>query len=623
MPEFSEYVCSHCDMKFTVPRDKKPRCPTCLRSQGIIPVGGGSTEPVASEPIDKKRVGLFLVIGLVIVAAVGGGVLFLVDRGKGRNPGVPTNLMAAIRARGVELPASSVDLVVDRVVETHAARLVGSAKGKAALDAVVAGVRGWVSSGKLTLSPPTSDVPEARTPSEILGALGKGTAQTVSSFQLATLSYTLIAAAGLSVELAERRDGRNQASLFARKRFGVIVKVGGKERLLDPASGKLGDVPSSTRRLTALQGVAYGLAFRAITAMKTKHDERPTPAALRRATSAIIRALKLWPNGAPLLYVRGQLNLLSGMLSYGVRDFKRALAADPDAAAHYNVGVALLQRGQRQNGIVELEKAKKLDPEFLPTHVALARAQLQQLDPTKKEELKSALTRIETSLEETEKKAKAQKTPLRDLYLLLGQLKLLRRDASAAVTLFRKEIALFPANESAYFALAQFYLHAKKFKEGAELAKRLVSHAPKSPRAQLLLAQFLFAAGEIEAAGVSYRKALALDPALPQVRLQLAQLLLRQKRTAAATKLVEAELKRFPSNLSAYVFLAVLYKGQGRDKEANQLMQRALARTKRKKELKAAFEKAFKQLESKRKAPAPVKKAPAPEKKAPAPEKKP
>src|SRR4029077_13850890 len=57
----------------------------------------------------------------------------------------------------------------------------------------------------------------------------------------------------------------------------------------------------------------------------------------------------------------------AGDLEGAVSQFRSAINASQDfAPAHYELGMALLQQGKKEEAVKEFEKAKSLDPKLLP-----------------------------------------------------------------------------------------------------------------------------------------------------------------------------------------------------------------------------------------------------------------
>lgn len=592
MNEIEEYLCSHCDVKFThAGGTRNPRCPTCLRGQGMIPVSAAAAERVRVPP---ARIALLLSVALVVLAVVGGGFLYLrmiSTKGRGdQDPGID----AQLKAKGVVVATSERDFRVTPALSRAAFEITGEKPQREKALAIHAQVVAWLKNGKITRVP-QGDVPLPLTAETFLSAISK-LSQRAGAYQVAVTTLALLRAAGLQATLAERRDVKNAVSVIARKRFGVVVTLSKSKLWLDPWANGERVVPKSVTPLSDLQVLALGLAFRAV-ALISDSGKSTKENRLRQATSAVERALRLWPASASIQFARGQVNLLSGMLALGIRDFQLALRREEDALGRHNLGVALMQQNRLDDGVAQLKRALQLDPSLIPSYTALARARLQSFALLTKAERDTMVSDVETLLTKAEKLARK---PAPDLFFLRGQVYLLKRDASAAVRYFRKEVSAFPRSDQAYFALAQFYLKAEKYKDGAELIGKLVKHAPMNPRARVLLAQFLVKAGDLDQARAQYEKAIVLNPKLPNLRLGLAQLLLQQRKSAQAIATAKNELRAFPNNFAAYIFLAVLYRAQGKRGEAQRVMADALKRTTRKEALKKAFLSAFKQVDSKK-----------------------
>src|SRR5881397_3561574 len=85
----------------------------------------------------------------------------------------------------------------------------------------------------------------------------------------------------------------------------------------------------------------------------------------------------------PSLGVYPGIVLLQGKDAVGAEaSFREALRLKPDyAEAHYNLGLALLQAGQRAAAIEHLAKAWQLDPRSDEIRRRLAAAYIEERDP--------------------------------------------------------------------------------------------------------------------------------------------------------------------------------------------------------------------------------------------------
>jgi serine/threonine-protein kinase len=174
--------------------------------------------------------------------------------------------------------------------------------------------------------------------------------------------------------------------------------------------------------------------------------------------------------------------------------FRQAIASDPKlAAAHFNLGNCLLFTGHVDEAIACFRQATKLDPKLVITHLTLS------MVLHDKGQIDEAIASL--------KKAALLDPMNAEIHNVLGGMYCdKKRDYDAAITWFRKAIALAPKLAKTHFNLGNALYHKGQLDEAISCYQRAIQLNPKEPRTHGALGEVLLGKGKYaEAQGALVR----------------------------------------------------------------------------------------------------------------------
>jgi tetratricopeptide (TPR) repeat protein len=199
-----------------------------------------------------------------------------------------------------------------------------------------------------------------------------------------------------------------------------------------------------------------------------------------------------------------------------------AVSLRPEAAAaHYNLGLALHDKGDLNGAIAEYHKAIDINPKDANAHNNLGNALYLKKDRD------GAIAEYKKAIEIDPKHAPAHS----NLGLVLYESK---KDVDGALREYRLAIALAPKYAPAHYNLGNA-LADKQDLDGAIAAyKEAIALAPKYAPAHYNLGNALFAKKDLDGAIAAYKEAINLDPKLAQAHGSLGVALLHRGRFVEA-----------------------------------------------------------------------------------------
>jgi arylsulfatase A-like enzyme/Tfp pilus assembly protein PilF len=209
---------------------------------------------------------------------------------------------------------------------------------------------------------------------------------------------------------------------------------------------------------------------------------------------------------------------------------RRVITADPDIPDAYFTLGSLLAQDQRPEEAVEAFKQvleRKPDEGFAAFNIVRIYEQMGQLEEAER----FAMEYLRKGFEEPQ------------LLLMLGNMKLLRKDYDAAIPYFERTLALDAESADSCDALATAYI----------------------------------AKGDLARAGDYLRKALALDPRLANVHYRIGWIAEKQGRVEDAEAEYLKEIEISPAHFKALYNLARIYGSTGRPDQERQMLEKGLA----------------------------------------------
>jgi tetratricopeptide (TPR) repeat protein len=222
-------------------------------------------------------------------------------------------------------------------------------------------------------------------------------------------------------------------------------------------------------------------------------------------------------------------------------------------------GQSLIRGNEFDQGIAELKKAIKLDPQKIRTYLDLASAYMQKKDPATAEAiLQQALTVDPGST---------------DVRVALGDLRLLTKKPEAAEVEYKRALEVDPNNEALYLKLAGFYQLTRKWTEAEGAYQKLASLKPTDEKPQILLGEFYKTSGQREKALASFLRAVEINSTSILARDKLIDHYLDIGKLDEAEQRVNPILEKNNKDLAGRFFDARLRLARGKPDEAIERLQ--------------------------------------------------
>jgi tetratricopeptide (TPR) repeat protein len=233
---------------------------------------------------------------------------------------------------------------------------------------------------------------------------------------------------------------------------------------------------------------------------------------------------------------------------------KEILQKDPNhIEGHILTANVLFARGQKDQALVELNRAIELDPKRVESRLALARYYIASSDKVKAEEIfKNAITINGAS-------ALA--------YTEYGKF-LIQADRGAdAEAALRKAVEVEPTNRNSRFVLASFYLVTKQLDKAEEAYKALADLNQDKPEGRAVLGDFYSAVNRQADAIKIYQEILAKSPDYVQGRYRLSEIMLNSGDAKGAMAQIDELLKKDPRDRQALLLRARVHSQTGQTSE--------------------------------------------------------
>jgi tetratricopeptide (TPR) repeat protein len=314
------------------------------------------------------------------------------------------------------------------------------------------------------------------------------------------------------------------------------------------------------------------------------------------AQATLSRALKQNPNDKDALLQRGEMFLAAKQYVQAETDLNQVLHMEPTSPQiHYVLAKLHEARGEALTYRQELSKALELNQYLLAVRLELAQnltatngalTALDLLDKTpasQKNELPVIIQRnwalwASGKLDELRKSIDAglqqRRTP--DLLIQDGLWKLREGNSSGARAALEEALKLDPSDIRALRALKQTYVAQKNAPMALQKVKEYASRELKSAAVQHFLGELLAVEGHRTEARAAFLAAKAADPHFENADLSLVQLDVAEGKADEGKKRLLALVALDNNNVTANLWLAVLYQLKGDRKAAIDQYRKAL-----------------------------------------------
>ncbi|MBX3273330.1 MAG: tetratricopeptide repeat protein [Sandaracinaceae bacterium] len=374
----TKYLCVHCDKTFTHQGEKKPRCPECMRVNGLEEVVAPKAQDAAAATRPKW---LPWAIGAGALVAVGVGYALWAgesaDTVSGPPPLAPLDRAAVLghlRNHRVDARELGELLVPSSEIESWARNAAGSGGARDKAGRLLAAIRARASAGafvRTSLGIPRETPIQG--PGRTLDAIREdGARSALYPLELAALMTAGLRAVEVPAMVAEaiRYEG-DRSPPDPSGQFGYFVvavydgEAGqGEPTYYDPYLGR--EVPPAEARvLTDLQAIGAALSTRALYLLSRESD-------LERAVETSEWALRLDGSSPSARAVRGAVLISAGQPDQGLEELSSAKQLRTDAPRRNLVAGVHMAQGDLDAASREVSAALEQYPEFAPGRATLA-----------------------------------------------------------------------------------------------------------------------------------------------------------------------------------------------------------------------------------------------------------
>jgi hypothetical protein len=464
------YLCVHCDAPFEAEDPDKPRCPSCLRTQGLRPL----QERAASA---SGRARWPWVVGAVVLcgaAAAGYFVLRPQASIEGPTPMSPLSdeeLAARLVKASVDAGPAVRLLHAGAAVRAFAEPAVAGAATPADKAAAVAKAIAARASAQAFVRPPLVEVrpePAVRGAEETATALGEdGARHALFPLEVTALGVAALRSVGVPAMLAEvyafagdtrPADPSGRVGYFAV----ALPKSGGGFTIHDVYAGRtVQPAAGDFAVLDDLAAVGMALSLSALVSMAA--NEEPTV-----AVALVDAAAALAPSSPSVRCARGTVLLASSGTDEGVREMEAAAQLRRDGPRRNNLAMIYLAKGERDRGAKEVSLALEQFPDFAAAHVTLASVHLAAFE---REQARAELERAE-----------ALEPGTAMLLLAWAQYHASGNELPQALVRAKAAVALRPDDPQTHLTLARMYRLASDFDPMRVEAHRVMELTAQSQR---------------------------------------------------------------------------------------------------------------------------------------------
>jgi tetratricopeptide (TPR) repeat protein len=242
------------------------------------------------------------------------------------------------------------------------------------------------------------------------------------------------------------------------------------------------------------------------------------------------------PNNVEARIKLGTLYFLGQAWDEAAKQAAELLKMAPnDARVHLLQARVLVQKGDREAGIAEINKSLEIDPDYTDAIILKAAADSMESIDAGLQTLDTAIARLPAE----------ESRPLRELrVIMLSQAKRLDQVETSLESL----AADFPKEQSYQFQLAQFYTSQGRVDDAEQLLKGLTERDPTDTDKQLGYVQFLATQRDQDKAEAALREFIDQNPDANKLRLALGQLLESRERPEDAKLTYQALADRSPKS---------------------------------------------------------------------------
>ncbi len=273
--------------------------------------------------------------------------------------------------------------------------------------------------------------------------------------------------------------------------------------------------------------------------------------------------VKSMPQDPEALVLKGEIQLQRGKVDDSIQTFQTALHIYADNAfAHYQMGLALQQKGKPQEAQTEFHEAVRLNPSLSDGWRALGEGAVQRGDWADLHNIALQLKKI------------APRYP--EGYLFDATARMNQNDPASAEADLKQLVTLSPDKALGYVKLGQLRIAQKRYNEAGIFYREGLSHEPGSLDALQGLVYLDFREDKGAEALHLLKSEIERDPNNASLYLLQAKALIQSKQPSEAEQSIQRAVDLDKQNVSALVMLAELQSSRGARDQAMATYQRAI-----------------------------------------------
>jgi tetratricopeptide (TPR) repeat protein len=219
------------------------------------------------------------------------------------------------------------------------------------------------------------------------------------------------------------------------------------------------------RAIASDSGFALGYAALG-DAYWSQYQSDKDPALVGKATDAVMQALRIDPNQAPVHYSLGNMRYLTGHLDEAASSLRRALALQPDSDdAHRLLGRVIADQGHVDDAVKEIGEAIKIRPNYWNNHYTLGFVLYR--------------TGRYAPAREAFRRASELQPASAIAFQMIGTTSYILGEIDTAIGNYEHSVRVGPT-AAAYANLAYVYYYAKRYDEALAAYSESLRRSPKS-----------------------------------------------------------------------------------------------------------------------------------------------
>ena len=251
---------------------------------------------------------------------------------------------------------------------------------------------------------------------------------------------------------------------------------------------------------------------------------------LQQALSCASLLLHTFANSATVYSICGAV--YAGLKQYddAINSYQKAITIKPDyAEAYYNMGVALMEKGDLDTAIDSYKKALTIKPDYIDAYMNIASTL------KNKGELGAAIKNYKMALKVQPNNA--------DIFYNMGNAQKQMQDLDAAIDSYKKVIKFKPGSVDAYYNMGVVLVEKGNFDAGIDCYKQALKIKPDYAEAHNNIGNVLKETGNLDAAADSYKQALKINPDYADASYNIGLEFLRDQNFVEGFQLMELRWK--------------------------------------------------------------------------------